>query len=645
SPGTCPPSVQRLRARRNGTRTSRDSGPRTNSGRSTFQRDRDIRTRREAHPGRDLEQIIKAHDDDQTTKTKVEHVSWDLLFDQMAAAKKAHEEKSGLTSKAAPGADLLSDYINLIPDEFGLGILKGGLSLIFGAVIKHEENRAKILDTFETLPDSILTINTACALLEPGPAEEKLEEEVRSMLFRDIPVLVKILLGKEPWYRDIMGFLTLRIPESTKIDDILSSWDQKITRLKGHVKRMKMQLLSKFSGKLDDISTQIESSSMGIRTLLSDNLVIVQAISSAVMQQHEMIKSGFSRQDAAFSRQDARFANVETILHELIAGQRRDDEHERRESNLRRDDEHERRESNLRREIELRERENSTLVRQINALSREVSENSIESRRHRSGIEPIQFIGILGVLGDEHWGDLEFVTRQSVHFSDSDMGRAQWLAQASGFRGWLREESSSLLLVDGWGDPHRTSPLSGFCASLIKTLFSDDRSEVAFSFAGLHVDGASRLNGGPTAMMRSLIAQILLSRRIPPPDLGFLSPDMLGACRYGDLRTLCDVFVEIVEQVPSHMTVFCIVDGVSWYEQHPWRADLHCVATMFEELIKSSLAGRSGRLKVILTSPDRSTDIVQQVRRPERLWWYVSLAAGHAHHHSASMMMPGMMYR
>lgn len=73
-----------------------------------------------------------AHDDDQTTKTKVEHVSWDLLFDQMAAAKKAHEEKSGLASKAALGADMLSDYINLIPDEFGLGILKGGLSLIFG---------------------------------------------------------------------------------------------------------------------------------------------------------------------------------------------------------------------------------------------------------------------------------------------------------------------------------------------------------------------------------------------------------------------------------------------------------------------------------------------------------------------------------
>ncbi|KAF6837853.1 hypothetical protein CPLU01_02739 [Colletotrichum plurivorum] len=600
---------------------------------------RDMPTFRAAPPGPtqwdENEQRFRPEDElgaEYTTETKVEHVSWDLLFDQMAAAKKAHEEKSGLASKAALGADMLSDYINLIPDEFGLGILKGGLSLIFGAVIKHEENRAKILDTFETLPDSILTINTACALLEPGPAEEKLEEEVRSMLFRDIPVLVKILLGKEPWYRDIMGFLTLRIPETTKIDDILSSWDQKITQLKGHVKRMKMQLLSKFSGKLDDISTQIESSSMGIRTLLSDNLVIVQAISSAVMQQHEMIKSGFSRQDAAFSRQDARFANVETILHELIAGQRRDDEHERRESDLRR-------------ELELRERENSTLVRQINALSREASENSIESRRHRSGIEPIQLIGILGVLGDEHWGDLEFVTRQSVHFSDSDMGRTQWLAQASDFRGWLREESSSLLLVDGWGNPHRTSPLSGFCASLVKTLFSDDRSEVAFFFAGLHVDGASRLNGGPTAMMRSLIAQILLSRRIPPPDLGFLSPDMLEACRYGDLRTLCDVFVEIVEQVPSHMTVFCIVDGVSWYEQHPWRADLHCVATMFEELIKSSLAGRSGRLKVIFTSPDRSTDIVQQVRRPERLWWYVSLATGHAHHHSASMMMPGMMYR
>lgn len=85
-----------------------------------------------AHLGRDLERIIEAHDNDETTEVKVEHVTWDLLFEQMAAAKEEHDKKSGVTSKMAVGANMMSDYINLIPDEFGLGILKGGLSLIFG---------------------------------------------------------------------------------------------------------------------------------------------------------------------------------------------------------------------------------------------------------------------------------------------------------------------------------------------------------------------------------------------------------------------------------------------------------------------------------------------------------------------------------
>lgn len=111
---------------------------------------------------------------------------------------------------------------------------------------------------------------------------------------------------------------------------------------------MKLQILRKFHGKLDDIGTQIESSSMDIRTLLSKNLGIVQAISSAVREQNEMIKSGFSRQDAGFSRQDANFAHMETMMREFMVCHRRDVEQERlrRESDL----------ETFRRERELSER-------------------------------------------------------------------------------------------------------------------------------------------------------------------------------------------------------------------------------------------------------------------------------------------------
>lgn len=80
---------------------------------------------------RDLKQILDAHDKDPATELKVSGSSWDTVFDQMADAKRHHEGKTDYSSKAEVGINLMSSYINIIPDEYGLGVLKGGLALIF----------------------------------------------------------------------------------------------------------------------------------------------------------------------------------------------------------------------------------------------------------------------------------------------------------------------------------------------------------------------------------------------------------------------------------------------------------------------------------------------------------------------------------
>ncbi|KAL2682348.1 hypothetical protein Neosp_006798 [[Neocosmospora] mangrovei] len=79
----------------------------------------------------DLKQILDAHDKDPATELKVSGSSWDTVFDQMADAKRRHENKTDYNSKAEDGIDVMSSYINIVPDEFGLGVLKGGLALIF----------------------------------------------------------------------------------------------------------------------------------------------------------------------------------------------------------------------------------------------------------------------------------------------------------------------------------------------------------------------------------------------------------------------------------------------------------------------------------------------------------------------------------
>lgn len=92
------------------------------------------------------------------------------------------------------------------------------------------------------------------------------------------------------------------------------------------------------------------------------------------------------------------------------------------------------------------------------------------------------------------------------HFDTGIRGRAQWLVQTSEFRAWLREDASSVLLVDGCMDAELISPLSGFCCGLISNILNDPDSAVAFFFAGLH---AGKALSGPVAIMRSLITQLL----------------------------------------------------------------------------------------------------------------------------------------
>ncbi|WAO91210.1 Hypothetical protein NCS54_00866800 [Fusarium falciforme] len=141
--------------------------------------------------------ILDAHDKDPATELKVSYSSWDTVFEQIADAKRRHEDKTDYNSKAEVAINLMSSYINIIPDEYGLGVLKGGLALIFNATKTHRENRGRILDTFETLPDAIVTINTAHALLQPESKDIELQGEFLSILVKDIPALVKILFGEE----------------------------------------------------------------------------------------------------------------------------------------------------------------------------------------------------------------------------------------------------------------------------------------------------------------------------------------------------------------------------------------------------------------------------------------------------------------
>ncbi|KAJ8131620.1 hypothetical protein O1611_g2002 [Lasiodiplodia mahajangana] len=215
-------------------------------------------------------------------------------------------------------------------------------------------------------------------------------------------------------------------------------------------------------------------------------------------------------------------------------------------------------------------------------------------------------------------------------------GKAQWLGKTDEFNLWMRDRQSSILLADQATTSQvlAVSPMSSFCATLSSALADGNSKNITLSFiAGMHVgtDSPSRSLDGPQGMMRNLIVQLYMASAVFEPNLEFLGPDSLQAYQQGDLKALCELFVRLVEQIPSGINVFCIIDGISWYEQPPWLTGLRRVIGMFEYLMTRLDPEETAILKVLMTSHGRSTDVVRRTREGEysRFWQHVTLTAGH----------------
>ncbi|KAI3324959.1 hypothetical protein HD806DRAFT_491523 [Xylariaceae sp. AK1471] len=626
----------------------------------------------------DLKKILLAHDDHVGTTLKAKECSWDTVFEQMAQAARLKSSQGDLGGPTLPvGIRIASETIDIFPEEFGLGVIKGGLALVFEACQRRSESRQKIMDAFETVPDAILTINTAYILLGAEEDDKDLQRTFFATLLEDLPFLIQKLLGKEIWYKKIASALLLHIPEMLAIDDILSDWTTKMANLTERVERMKIKILSKLGLKIDDVKHQVDSSEKNIiaqikssektlkdEVMNSETGIIALWSQSTELQRFIMTQvqnmNEWKTQISGFIADQASTAAMTGLIREIQNTYQRDKKKweqqlQQKEEELKEKEKywnqergqfhqeiehsHEN-ETQLRHDRELYRRENSKLQVHNRELSRQVSSQSMRDEVHGpSGttvpVTPIQLLGVIGVSLTAMWRDLDRVVQQSVHFDAESQGKARWLITTSEFGAWIQGRQSSILLADGATTSQVlfVSPMSGLCAALASSLADENAGTITLSFfVGLHV-GTDRTDhglDGPQGMMRSLIAQ-LLSSSLLSPNLEFQTHEDLEAYRGHDLKSLCKLFVHLVQQLPRGVDVFCIIDGISWYEQDSWLTGLRYVTGMFEYLVEQLDPRCMAILKVLMTSHGRSTEIVHRTRAPNKrqFWRHVTLVAGH----------------
>ncbi|KAK7985706.1 hypothetical protein PG988_003328 [Apiospora saccharicola] len=200
--------------------------------------------------------------------------------------------------------------------------------------------------------------------------------------------------------------------------------------------------------------------------------------------------------------------------------------------------------------------------------------------------------------------DIKYIMDYREGFLSRGQDRAGVIMPTPQFRDWLVNASSRELLIHGNSDALPISPLTLFCALLVQNLRRlDNFCTVAF-FCGCH---PYEEYGGARTLITSLIAQLLQKRSF---DLSFIKHDDVYQMDLGNVRTFCYVFGQLVRQTDPDDTVFCIIDGINFYEGRTELFEDTAITIRF--LLDMTLCQTV--FKILLTSPSITEDVRQAIR-------------------------------
>lgn len=106
-------------------------------------------------------------------------------------------------------------------------------------------------------------------------------------------------------------------------------------------------------------------------------------------------------------------------------------------------------------------------------------------------------------------------------------------------------------------------------------------------------------------MVQSLICQLLcqfdFQGRLPASEA------IREQAKREDVEELCRLFERLVCLLPEYAVVFCLVDGIIYYEREEFNEDMgYVLATILRMSDKQSTPAA---LKVLVTSPSRTVDV------------------------------------
>ncbi|KAK2762447.1 hypothetical protein CKAH01_16139 [Colletotrichum kahawae] len=195
--------------------------------------------------------------------------------------------------------------------------------------------------------------------------------------------------------------------------------------------------------------------------------------------------------------------------------------------------------------------------------------------------------------------DMREVIESSGFIMHGDSGKAQQLLENRVFSSWMSFHGSSKLLVhDNLEPPYDITSLSVVCTLLTHMMRRPGGTGISLVFfCGRHLSGDA-YHGG-SAMIRSLISQLMFQSGLYP--FQYDSEYSIEDLEQDDIELLCDIFTWLIRRLPGKSIVFCMIDGISLYEQR-FMQGMDAVILALVELVEEDYNGRAC-LKLLVTSP------------------------------------------
>lgn len=173
---------------------------------------------------------------------------------------------------------------------------------------------------------------------------------------------------------------------------------------------------------------------------------------------------------------------------------------------------------------------------------------------------------------------------------------------SSRFKEWLTSRHSEVLFVNGNSDTsNRYSPISFACGLMVSSLVNFPSTIILSYFCALHTV-SSDPETGSRMMLANLVCQLL--EKYQDFDLSFLEAEQKSDLQAHEVDTLCNLFKDLLRQLPEGQLAFCMIDGISYYEYHDRRDDTCQVLAMLVALTEDEKL--NAVFKLMISSPTRS---------------------------------------